>query len=310
MDRPARRAADPRFRVPRRRLRVPDRLDRRDVDRQSRADEPPDGAVKAGVTYCYTVFVTDSTGTLVKVGSTGRCPSPTCRPRRRLRCRRRPLSPSRLGRARAASTQPRGRRSPARPASLALSLVIDPPADAPVARRRAAPRVGTNFGCRSLASRPRRSSSPPSSRLPGCSSWPHWWCEIAAGPALIRGLTSAAFAARLSFAARQARLRSHRSRGVRQHSTSRRPRSGTGVVEGPAADRRARLRQLAALHRLSQLAKDRPTLNAFSRESGVMVPMRRSSKTTPTCRQDRRSLRRRPTGYDIVAHEQLAARSS
>ena len=35
-----------------------------------------DGTVQAGLTYCYTVFVADSTGTLVKVGSTGAVPVP------------------------------------------------------------------------------------------------------------------------------------------------------------------------------------------------------------------------------------------
>ena len=35
-----------------------------------------DPTVKAGLTYCYTVFVADSTGTLVKVGSTGTVPVP------------------------------------------------------------------------------------------------------------------------------------------------------------------------------------------------------------------------------------------
>jgi len=35
-----------------------------------------DGTVQAGLTYCYTVFVTDSSGTLVKVGSTGTVPVP------------------------------------------------------------------------------------------------------------------------------------------------------------------------------------------------------------------------------------------
>jgi hypothetical protein len=35
-----------------------------------------DGTVQAGLAYCYTVFVTASTGTLVKVGSTGPVPVP------------------------------------------------------------------------------------------------------------------------------------------------------------------------------------------------------------------------------------------
>jgi hypothetical protein len=35
-----------------------------------------DGTVQAGHAYCYTVFVSDSTGTLVKVGSTGAVPVP------------------------------------------------------------------------------------------------------------------------------------------------------------------------------------------------------------------------------------------
>ena len=35
-----------------------------------------DGTVQAGLTYCYTVFVADSTGTRVKVGSTGAVPVP------------------------------------------------------------------------------------------------------------------------------------------------------------------------------------------------------------------------------------------
>jgi hypothetical protein len=35
-----------------------------------------DGTVRAGVAYCYTIFVSDSAGTLVKVGSTGAVPVP------------------------------------------------------------------------------------------------------------------------------------------------------------------------------------------------------------------------------------------
>jgi hypothetical protein len=35
-----------------------------------------DGTVKAGLSYCYTVFVSDAAGTLVKVGSTGAVPVP------------------------------------------------------------------------------------------------------------------------------------------------------------------------------------------------------------------------------------------
>lgn len=35
-----------------------------------------DGTVQAGLAYCYTVFVSDAAGTLVKVGSTGAVPVP------------------------------------------------------------------------------------------------------------------------------------------------------------------------------------------------------------------------------------------
>jgi hypothetical protein len=46
------------------------------IGRTSVTNHMIDGTVQAGVSYCYTVFVADSAGALVKVGSTGAVPVP------------------------------------------------------------------------------------------------------------------------------------------------------------------------------------------------------------------------------------------